>query len=100
MTQRALFTIHPAAADEAEQAVRWYRQRSIRAARDFREEIDRAINNIVDTPGRWPSGLYGTRGFLLHRFPFMLIYRELPSTIQVLAVAHSRRRPGYWKGRL
>jgi hypothetical protein len=36
----------------------------------------------------------------MHRFPFAVVYRELPSVIQVLAVAHGHRRPGYWKTRI
>jgi plasmid stabilization system protein ParE len=52
---------------------------------------------IAEAPQRWPAGPHGTRKFLLHRFPFAVIYRELPSAIQVLAVAHGRWRPGYWK---
>jgi hypothetical protein len=40
------------------------------------------------------------RKFVLRRFPFLIIYRDLPSTIQIVAVAHGRRRAGYWKGRI
>jgi hypothetical protein len=40
------------------------------------------------------------RRFLLHRFPYLLIYREREDgVIQILAVAHTSRRPGYWKER-
>jgi hypothetical protein len=99
MSPRPAFTIHPAAVEEAEQAVRWYRERSIRASQDFREEIDRAIVTILEAPHRWPAGPHGTRRFLLNRFPFALVYRSLPSVLQVVAVAHTHRRPGYWKAR-
>jgi toxin ParE1/3/4 len=39
------------------------------------------------------------RKFTLHRFPFVIFYQEHAAKIQVLAVAHARRRPGYWKTR-
>jgi hypothetical protein len=42
---------------------------------------------IAVGPQRWPRSLHGTRKFLLHRFPFAAVYRELPSVIQVLTVA-------------
>ena len=58
------------------------------------------VDRILAAPERWPAGPYGTRKFLLHRFPFAVVYRELPSAIQVLAVAHGHRRPGYWKTRI
>ncbi len=61
--------------------------------------MSRAVASIAEAPQRWPAGIHGTRKFLLGRFPFAVIYRELPSIIQVLAVAHGHRRPGYWKGR-
>ena len=43
--------------------------------------------------------LHGTRKFLLRRFPYGVVYRITKSAIQVIAVAHGRRRPGYWKSR-
>ena len=91
---------HEDADAEYDHALGWYLERSPSAASDFADELNRAVEMIADAPHRWASGLYGTRRFLLHRFPFALIYRELPSVIQVLAVAHHHRRPGYWKGRI
>ena len=28
------------------------------------------------------------------------LYLETPDDIRILAIAHDRRKPGYWKGRL
>ena len=100
MSETPLFIIHPGAVAEAEKATRWYRARSAGAAAQFVEEVNLALDKILAAPRRWPAGPYGTRKILLHRFPFAVIYRELPSVIQVLAVAHGRRRPAYWKTRI
>jgi len=100
MSARPIFLIHPAAVEDAEKATLWYRERSARTGKEFVEEVNYAIDRILDAPQRWPAGPYGTRKFLLHRFPYAVVYRELPSTIQVLAVAHGHRRPGYWKTRI
>jgi len=100
MSARPIFLIHPSAVEEAEKATRWYRERSAGSAVQFVEEVNDAIERILASPQRWPAGPYGTRKFLLHRFPFAVVYRELPSTIYVLAVAHGHRRPGYWKNRI
>jgi len=100
MSKKPIFIIHPAAVEEAEKATRWYRERSACSAAQFVEEVNHAIDRILAAPERWPAGPYGTRKFLLHRFPYVVVYRELPSTIQVLAVAHGHRRPGYWKNRI
>jgi hypothetical protein len=64
------------------------------------EEVNLAIDKILAAPRRWSAGPYGTRNLLLHRFPFAVVYRELPAAIQFLAIAHGRRRPGYWKSRV
>ncbi len=41
----------------------------------------------------------GVRRYVLKRYPFVIVYRELPDEIRVLAVAATKRRPGYWRGR-
>jgi toxin ParE1/3/4 len=92
---------HDEAAGEYDAAFDWYLGRSPDAARRFDTEVERAVTQIVQGPKRWASGPFGTRRYLLRQFPFLLIYRELSvDRIQVIAVAHTSRRPGYWKERL
>jgi toxin ParE1/3/4 len=91
---------HEDAEAEYEAAFDWYLARSVRAAADFAKELGRAVEFIAEAPERWARGTSGTRRFLLRRFPFALFYRERPSTIEILAVAHHHRQPGYWKTRL
>ena len=90
---------HPEAIAEARTAFEWYRQWSEGAAAAFLTELDQAVEHIAETHGRWPFYLQGTRRFLLRKFPFTIIYREVGETIQLVAVAHGRRKPGYWKDR-
>jgi toxin ParE1/3/4 len=45
------------------------------------------------------EGRADSRRYLLHRFPFQIVYRARGETIEVVAVAHLKRRPGYWKSR-
>jgi hypothetical protein len=42
----------------------------------------------------------GVRRLLVDRFPYALVFVESETEIRVLAVAHTRRRPGYWRSRL
>ena len=44
--------------------------------------------------------LHGTRRILLDRYPYFVVFRELPRKIEIIAIAHCKRRPGYWKGRI
>jgi toxin ParE1/3/4 len=90
---------HEEAAAEYEAAFDWYFERSRLAAAKFANEIEKALDLISTAPRRWPIHSHGTRRFVLRHFPFAIVYRELPSYVQVLAVAHCYRRPGYWKAR-
>jgi toxin ParE1/3/4 len=92
---------HQEAAAEYDAAFNWYLERSANAAFKFDAEVERALTQILDAPDRWAIGAFSTRRFLLRQFPFTLIYREhSSSSIQVVAVAHTSRRPGYWKLRI
>ena len=84
---------------EAEAAARWYAERSARAAARFSAELDEAEAAIHDQPDAWPAFDHGTRRYLLRRFPFSVVYRIETSRILIVAVAHGRRRPDYWKHR-
>ncbi|MCH7935415.1 MAG: type II toxin-antitoxin system RelE/ParE family toxin, partial [Gemmatimonadetes bacterium] len=42
----------------------------------------------------------GTRRVLLHRFPYIVVYKELEDEILVVAFAHHKQRPGYWRDRI
>ena len=92
--------IHPEAIAEARAANRWYRTRSISAADAYLAELDQAVVAIAENPDRWPWYVYGTRRYVFRRFPFYVVYRERSETIQIIAVAHTRRKPGYWKRRM
>src|SRR5262249_46959945 len=41
-----------------------------------------------------------TRRVLLRRFPYAIVFLEVDATVRILAIAHQRRRPGYWIERL
>ncbi|HXW07781.1 MAG TPA: type II toxin-antitoxin system RelE/ParE family toxin [Vicinamibacterales bacterium] len=90
---------HPLAADEAEAAERWYRERNEIASARFQRELDRAVDLISERPDTGAPYLANTRRVLLRRFPFFVVYRVRGDNVQVIAVAHARRRPGYWRSR-
>jgi len=92
--------IHPAALEEAEAATEWYRRRSMRAAEMFLDELDRAIERIGDHPGQFPEYAFGARRMVLQRFPYLVVFRETAAGMEIIAVAHGRRRPGYWRDRV
>ena len=96
----ARVTLLEEATAEARAARRWYAERSQAAADAFMAELDHAIAQIGEFPEAWPAHLTGTRRYMLRRFRFSAVYRRRGADIEVVAIAHHRRRPGYWKGRI
>jgi plasmid stabilization system protein ParE len=94
------FRFHPEAKEEFREAIEWYRSRNRRLATEFRVTVSDVIRQIVQAPQRWPVHLHGTRRFVLQRFPFSVVYLDDPDTVNIVAVAHGKRKPGYWKKRL
>lgn len=97
---RAVVRFHPAAAQEAEAAYDWYVARSSAAAHGFRDELRHAVEAVAQSPDTWPRYGRRARRYIFLRFPFSLIYVRRDDEVEVIAVAHGRRRPGYWQSRL
>jgi len=91
--------VHPEAIAEARAAREWYQARNAEVAKAFMAELDSAIEVIGEAPRQWPPYLARTRRYLLRRFPFFVVFREANNRVEILAVVHARRRPGYWLGR-
>jgi plasmid stabilization system protein ParE len=103
VTHRVRFA--PEASIEIEDAARWYEQRRRGLGLALLAAIDEAVASTL----RWPHT--GTlvpevppelevRKAAVRRFPYHLAYVVTDEEIHVLAVAHDRRRPGYWGGRI
>ena len=90
----------PPARDDFDESYAWYRKQSVRAADRFTAAIDEALEKLCRDPNN------GIRIDDEHRFyrlkksyPFYLVYRAEAAKIVVVAVAHNRREPNYWRGR-
>ncbi len=93
----AAVILHPLAAKEYRSAREWYDHRSPTAGQKFRAEMARVVDRMAKVPelGSPFRGPY--RWMRLRRFPYLLYYEIVDSTtVVVYAVAHGRRRPGYW----
>ena len=67
---------------------------------DFLDDIQHAIDTVREHPEIGVAAGKGLHRVLIRRFPFTVIYAADPEQIVVVAIAHQRRRPGYWKGRM
>ena len=89
---------------EMAEAARWYETHRVGLGTEFVAAVDDAVSRISETP-RIGSPVPGISDETIHRravrrFPYHIVYVELPDRLQILAVAHDRRRPAYWVGRL
>jgi len=97
-------TIGAGAEVEMAEASRWYDEQRLGLGLDFLRAIERTLVGIEAVPrtGSLVPGVADTeiRRVRVRRFPYHVIYLELPDRVQVLAIAHHRRHPRYWIGRV
>ena len=89
---------------EMAEAARWYETNRAGLGIEFLDAVDTAVARIVEAP-RMGSLVPGVsdqtiRRRPVHRFPYHVVYMDLSDRLQILAIAHDRRRPGFWVGRL
>lgn len=96
---RAAVRFHPRAAEEADNAHLWYQARNAHVAEVFRADLDAAIDAISEGASRWLRLFVRFRRLPMRRFPFSVVYVERNDIVDVIALAHHRRRPGFWPTR-
>lgn len=87
---------HEAAEEELLNEIAYLELRLPGLGRRFYTEIQRAENLVAQFPESGPEISPGIRKFVVRVFPFSLIYSIEKDSVLFLAVAHQRRRPGYW----
>jgi plasmid stabilization system protein ParE len=90
----------PDAEEEMYEAAKYYQSQTSGLGVDYLSEIERAIASIAQSPMTWPKLEGELRRRLVRRFPFSILYYIESEEIVIVAVAHLRRKPGYWKKRL
>lgn len=87
-----------AAQAEIEAATVWYEHRVTGLGVEYVADVDATLSRIEAMPERFPLW-HPERPYRkapLRRFPHLAFYRIVETTIEVVAVAHEKRRPGYW----
>mgnify|MGYP001316258316 CR=1 FL=1 len=93
-------TFHPDADAEVTEAAEYYESRSVGLGSELLGEVERALNHI--STNLEACQLIGRRARRkpLWRFPYNLLYAVYPDRIRIVAFAHQKRRPFYWRKRL
>jgi toxin ParE1/3/4 len=99
------FRIENEASTELQQAANWYEDHRTGLGADFLQAVDAALKLIEDWPTagtsvRRVSPELRVRRIPIRRFPYHVVYLETSAAIRILAIAHDRRRPGYWQVRV
>jgi plasmid stabilization system protein ParE len=97
---KPLLVSEPASQELAE-AVRWYNDRRPKWGGQLFDAVGETLRLIESYPeiGSPRRGLPDARQLTVRGFPYLVAYRIRQDDIYVVAVAHARRGPGYWKTR-
>jgi hypothetical protein len=96
-----IYQFHPAASAEYLDSVAFYESRVAGLGADYIAEFEATLTRVCVAPVSYPLECQpDIRKAVLQRFPFNVLYRVTGGIVQVLAVAHHRRRPRYWLGRV
>ncbi len=90
---------HPAAQDELIESALYYEAARAGLGGAFRDAVRAVLDRLLANPELGESR-HGLRRVMVTGFPYDLVYRVTLSDLEVLAVAHHRRRPGYWRRRV
>ena len=86
---------HSEAQAELIAAAQYFEREAENLGVDFIDFVQRTALRLV----QFPASGRRLRRVVVPRFLFLLLYRVERQRIFILAVAHPRRRPGYWKSR-
>ena len=89
-----VFTIF--AKQELEDASGFYELEFTGLGKRFKAEVKAAILRIIEYPALGSVERADMRKYLLHKFPYKLIYSIEADHIVIIAIAHTHRKPEYW----
>jgi len=93
-------TFHEDADAKMNEAAQYYEERAFGLGLSFLDAVEEAVDKVQENPEAYQLVGDEVRHKLLRRFPYSVLYAIEPDRIGVVAVAHQKRRPGYWSYRL
>ena len=95
------YYFHPSAESEHLETVAFYESRKPGLGSSYLTEFEQVMKDVcafchINPIEKMPD----IRRKRMKKFPFTILYREINGSVQILAIAHHRRRPAYWMDRL
>lgn len=90
---------HGEARAEADAAAAFYNEKQPGLARRFLDNLEETLHRIQRHPQAYREVTGEIRKCRVAHFPYGVIYRVRADTMEIIAVMHLRRSPGYWKTR-
>lgn len=96
---------HPEAEAEFDADIDWYEERELGLGDRFEGRVLGAVEESADTTEAWPVWPGWDRHPVVRSkgvtdFPYRVVYFLDEDLLRIVAVAHSKRRPGYWRERM
>jgi toxin ParE1/3/4 len=91
---------HPDADEEFQAAIEHYQGESLELGVRFYREVLATLVRLGSHPKAWPRLRGAVRKSLVRDFPYKILYTIDAERIFVVALMHSKRKPGYWTDRL
>ena len=98
MSKRVI--VEPEAEADLAEAYAWYDEQRAGLGDDFLLCIEAAIEAIGERPKSFPIVQSQTRRALVRRFPYLVLFVELPDLITVVGIFHASRDPQRWTPRM
>ena len=87
----------PSAKCDFDESFDWYAVKSVRAAARFAGAVEAALMRISTNPTQFASLDALHRECPVKKFPYRIVYRIHDDRVLVVAIAHAKRRSGYWR---
>lgn len=90
------------AEEELAAAYAWYERQREGLGNDLMRAVDAAVAAIGSTPSLAISHVsdeLGARRVQVRRYPYSVVYIVTDDEVRIIAFAHGRRRPAYWRDR-
>lgn len=90
----------PDAEAELIEAASFHASRDLAVRDAFLATIHEHVCAMASSPLRFPFAGGQIRRCVVHKYPFVIFFKNHPDHIRILAIAHTSRHPAYWRRRI